>query len=55
MSNSQPRGALPGAALRPRAVSARRFLAEAERVPRAAHGPVPVRAAFRGHHRPWPG
>lgn len=34
-------------------MSARRFLAEAERVPGAAHGAVPVRGALRGH--PWPG
>ena len=43
------------AVLRPRAVSARRFLAEAERVPGAAHCAVPVRGALRGHHRARPG
>lgn len=31
-----------------------RFLAEAELVPGAAHGAVPVRGALRGHHRARP-
>lgn len=45
----------PSAALKPRGVSALRFLAEAERVPGAAHCSFPVRGSLRRHHRVWPG
>lgn len=45
----------PGTVLTPRAVSALRFLAEAERVPGAAHCSFPVRSSLRRHHRVRPG
>uniref|UniRef100_A0A8D2M944 Transmembrane protein 231 n=1 Tax=Zonotrichia albicollis TaxID=44394 RepID=A0A8D2M944_ZONAL len=44
-----------GAALKSRAVSALRFLAEAERVPGAAHCSFPVRGSLRRHRRVRPG
>lgn len=47
--------ARPGAVLKPRAVSALRFLAEAERVPGAAHCSFPVRGSLRRHHGVRPG
>ncbi|XP_062355671.1 transmembrane protein 231 isoform X3 [Cinclus cinclus] len=45
----------PDAVLKPRTVSALRFLAEAERVPGAAHCSFPVRGSLRRHHGVRPG
>lgn len=55
VSATGPYAARPGAALKLCAVSALRFLAEAERVPGAAHCSFPVRGSLRRHHRFWPG